>query len=241
MPLRLRHGLPVRGGALRRRRRCMALRIMDSTAGPAGAATRSGRMTMATTSSSSAAGPSGATAARRSGPRRATGSPCWTGHGRIKPCGGAIPPRLIADFDIPDEQIVARISTARMISPTGAQRRHPDRERLCRHGRPRAFRRLPARPRRGGRGGAASPAPSCGSSATARARRSSIATRRSGEMSRGSTTRLVIGADGARSQRGARRGAGRRQASPMSSPTTRSSRRPSAAGGLRSRPLRRDL
>ncbi len=38
--------------------------------------------------------------------------------GRIKPCGGAIPPRLIADFDIPDEQIVARISTARMISPT---------------------------------------------------------------------------------------------------------------------------
>ncbi len=38
--------------------------------------------------------------------------------GRIKPCGGAIPPRLIADFDIPDSQIVARISTARMISPT---------------------------------------------------------------------------------------------------------------------------
>ncbi len=39
--------------------------------------------------------------------------------GRIKPCGGAIPPRLIADFDIPDDQIVAKISTARMISPTG--------------------------------------------------------------------------------------------------------------------------
>ena len=38
--------------------------------------------------------------------------------GRIKPCGGAIPPRLIADFDIPDSQIVARINTARMISPT---------------------------------------------------------------------------------------------------------------------------
>ena len=38
--------------------------------------------------------------------------------GRIKPCGGAIPPRLIADFDIPDSQIVARIGTARMISPT---------------------------------------------------------------------------------------------------------------------------
>lgn len=38
--------------------------------------------------------------------------------GRIKPCGGAIPPRLIADFDVPDSQIVARIKTARMISPT---------------------------------------------------------------------------------------------------------------------------
>ena len=38
--------------------------------------------------------------------------------GRIKPCGGAIPPRLIADFDIPDHQIVAHIYTARMISPT---------------------------------------------------------------------------------------------------------------------------
>ena len=28
--------------------------------------------------------------------------------GRIKPCGGAIPPRLIKDFDIPDELLVAR-------------------------------------------------------------------------------------------------------------------------------------
>lgn len=39
--------------------------------------------------------------------------------GRIKPCGGAIPPRLIRDFDIPDHLVVARIKTARMISPTG--------------------------------------------------------------------------------------------------------------------------
>ena len=38
--------------------------------------------------------------------------------GRIKPCGGAIPPRLIKDFDIPEKQIVAKIKTARMISPT---------------------------------------------------------------------------------------------------------------------------
>lgn len=38
--------------------------------------------------------------------------------GRIKPCGGAIPPRLIADFDIPDHLLVAKIKTARMVSPT---------------------------------------------------------------------------------------------------------------------------
>ena len=41
--------------------------------------------------------------------------------GRIKPCGGAIPPRLIQDFDIPEEQLVAKINTARMISPTQRQ------------------------------------------------------------------------------------------------------------------------
>ena len=43
--------------------------------------------------------------------------------GRIKPCGGAIPPRLIEDFDVPESQLVAKISTARMISPT---QRHVD-------------------------------------------------------------------------------------------------------------------
>ncbi len=41
--------------------------------------------------------------------------------GRIKPCGGAIPPRLVRDFDIPDSQIVARIKSARMVSPKDAQ------------------------------------------------------------------------------------------------------------------------
>ncbi|MEL6750762.1 MAG: geranylgeranyl diphosphate reductase [Pseudomonadota bacterium] len=39
--------------------------------------------------------------------------------GRIKPCGGAIPPRAISDFDIPDEQICARIRSARMVAPSG--------------------------------------------------------------------------------------------------------------------------
>ncbi|GAB4035181.1 MAG: geranylgeranyl diphosphate reductase [Rubrivivax sp.] len=38
--------------------------------------------------------------------------------GRIKPCGGAIPPRLIRDFGIPDELLVARATSARMISPS---------------------------------------------------------------------------------------------------------------------------
>ena len=38
--------------------------------------------------------------------------------GRIKPCGGAIPPRAIVDFNIPDEQLVARVNSARMIAPS---------------------------------------------------------------------------------------------------------------------------
>lgn len=63
-------------------------------------------------------GPSGATAAEdlaRSGHAVAI----LDRAGRIKPCGGAIPPRLIADFDIPEDQLRARIRTARMISPSG--------------------------------------------------------------------------------------------------------------------------
>lgn len=38
--------------------------------------------------------------------------------GRIKPCGGAIPPRLIRDFEIPDHLLVARVNAARMVSPS---------------------------------------------------------------------------------------------------------------------------
>ena len=38
--------------------------------------------------------------------------------GRIKPCGGAIPPRLIRDFDIPDHLLVGRAAWARMIGPS---------------------------------------------------------------------------------------------------------------------------
>ena len=38
--------------------------------------------------------------------------------GRIKPCGGAIPPKLIEEFCIPESLLVARVNSARMISPT---------------------------------------------------------------------------------------------------------------------------
>ncbi len=41
--------------------------------------------------------------------------------GRTKPCGGAIPPRLIKDFSIPDELLVARATSARMVSPKDAK------------------------------------------------------------------------------------------------------------------------
>jgi geranylgeranyl reductase len=39
--------------------------------------------------------------------------------GRIKPCGGAIPPRAIEDFEIPDHLLVAKASLARMVAPSG--------------------------------------------------------------------------------------------------------------------------
>ncbi|OYY89536.1 MAG: geranylgeranyl diphosphate reductase [Sphingomonas sp. 28-66-16] len=41
--------------------------------------------------------------------------------GRIKPCGGAIPPRLIKDFEIPDHLLVAKARSARMIAPSDKQ------------------------------------------------------------------------------------------------------------------------
>jgi geranylgeranyl diphosphate/geranylgeranyl-bacteriochlorophyllide a reductase len=38
--------------------------------------------------------------------------------GRIKPCGGAIPPRLIRDFAIPDSMLLAHVTGARIIAPS---------------------------------------------------------------------------------------------------------------------------
>jgi len=63
-------------------------------------------------------GPSGATAAAdlaRAGHKVALLDKA----GRIKPCGGAIPPRLIRDFAIPGHLLKARVSNATMISPKG--------------------------------------------------------------------------------------------------------------------------
>jgi geranylgeranyl reductase len=62
-------------------------------------------------------GPAGATAATdlaRSGRRVLL----LDRGGRIKPCGGAIPPRAIADFAIPEHLLVARATSARMVAPS---------------------------------------------------------------------------------------------------------------------------
>jgi len=41
--------------------------------------------------------------------------------GRIKPCGGAVPPKLIRTYNIPDSQIVARTQGARILAPSGLE------------------------------------------------------------------------------------------------------------------------
>ena len=62
-------------------------------------------------------GPAGATAATDLA-RRGYNVLLLDRAGRIKPCGGAIPPRAIKDFDIPDSMLVARINCARMVAPS---------------------------------------------------------------------------------------------------------------------------
>jgi geranylgeranyl reductase len=41
--------------------------------------------------------------------------------GRIKPCGGAVPPRLMEEFEVPVSLLVARASAARMVSPSARE------------------------------------------------------------------------------------------------------------------------
>ncbi len=62
-------------------------------------------------------GPSGATAADELA-RNGRSVLLLDRDGRTKPCGGAIPPRLIRDFGIPDALLVARITSARMVAPS---------------------------------------------------------------------------------------------------------------------------
>jgi geranylgeranyl reductase len=41
--------------------------------------------------------------------------------GRIKPCGGALPPAAMRQFDIPESQLVARIAAAEVVAPSRAR------------------------------------------------------------------------------------------------------------------------
>jgi geranylgeranyl reductase len=65
-------------------------------------------------------GPSGATAAEDLA-RAGRSVLLLDRAGRIKPCGGAIPPRLMKDFNIPEGVLVARATSARMIAPSARE------------------------------------------------------------------------------------------------------------------------
>ena len=62
-------------------------------------------------------GPAGATAAHHLA-QRGYSVLLLDRAGRVKPCGGAIPPRLIKDYAIPDHLLVAKARSARMIAPS---------------------------------------------------------------------------------------------------------------------------
>jgi geranylgeranyl reductase len=62
-------------------------------------------------------GPAGATAATDLA-RRGRSVLLLDRAGRIKPCGGAIPPQLIREFEIPDSLLVAKVTGARMVAPS---------------------------------------------------------------------------------------------------------------------------
>ncbi|MBY6204878.1 geranylgeranyl diphosphate reductase [Halomonas denitrificans] len=65
-------------------------------------------------------GPSGATAAHELA-RLGRSVLLLDRGGRIKPCGGAVPPRLLEEFDVPESLLVARAHCARMISPSSKE------------------------------------------------------------------------------------------------------------------------
>ena len=103
-------------------------------------------------------GPSGATAAHDAA-KAGLSVALLDRAGRIKPCGGAIPPRCIRDFDIP----AGDAGGAHLLRPHHLahrpQGRHAGHQFLCRHGRPRPLRRVAARARRARRVPNAAPAP----------------------------------------------------------------------------------
>jgi geranylgeranyl reductase len=61
-------------------------------------------------------GPSGATAATDLA-RQGLSVLLLDRAGRIKPCGGAIPPKAMEEFEIPESLLVAKVNSARMVSP----------------------------------------------------------------------------------------------------------------------------
>ncbi len=65
-------------------------------------------------------GPSGATAAHELA-QRGLSVLLLDKNGRIKPCGGAVPPILLREFDVPESRLEAKVSTARMVSPSNAE------------------------------------------------------------------------------------------------------------------------
>jgi geranylgeranyl reductase len=63
-------------------------------------------------------GPAGATAAHELA-QRGLDVVLLDRGGRVKPCGGAVPPALLDDFDVPRSLLVNEVDTARVLSPRG--------------------------------------------------------------------------------------------------------------------------
>jgi hypothetical protein len=63
-------------------------------------------------------GPAGATAAWDLA-RRGHSVLLLDRDGRVKPCGGAVPPQLMTEFEVPSSLLVNRVDCARMVSPVG--------------------------------------------------------------------------------------------------------------------------
>ena len=62
-------------------------------------------------------GPAGATAAQTLA-QRGLAVLLLDREGRIKPCGGAVPPQLLREFSVPESLLEARITAARMVAPS---------------------------------------------------------------------------------------------------------------------------